>query len=179
MRPVQPDDAEALTPIRNQPSVMKGLHRQNYVTVESLRKTIETACNDAAMGLHYGCVITRRQDGRIIGLVELDNINLFAGSAQLTAWLDEAERRKHYGSEASKAMIDWGFRDLGVERIEVWVLADNAASLAAMKSYPGFVPRKDRVFIRNSAGEEKEVVVLDFAKTNWPPSPEVDSVMSP
>jgi len=66
---------------------------------------------------------------RLLGSVGLNRIDRVAGSANLGYWIGEAHRGRGLATRAAAWAADYGFRELGLERIEIRVLPHNAASL--------------------------------------------------
>ncbi|GGA46703.1 GNAT family N-acetyltransferase [Paenibacillus physcomitrellae] len=106
----------------------------SYYTLEAQRRLL----TEEAENMEYGQLFklwfrTRGDHGRIIGSAALSNIvrGSFL-SCHLGYKLDEEERNKGYMTEALQAMIDYGFRELGLHRIEANIMPRNAASLAVV-----------------------------------------------
>lgn len=76
-------------------------------------------------GTAYCWAITLKDSGALIGRIDLLG-NSFA------YMLGESYWNKGYGTEAVKAVFDFGFRELGLEEIEADHFADNPASGAVM-----------------------------------------------
>ena len=79
---------------------------------------------------HLARMIER--DGRTVGNTWLGNIDRANASATLGIVMGESTSRgQGVGTEVLRQMIDIGFHDLQLERIELWVLADNARAIRA------------------------------------------------
>jgi len=65
----------------------------------------------------------------LLGCVGLNRIARAARSANLGYWIGEAHRGRGLATTAAAEAAAFGFRELGLERIEVRVLPHNAASL--------------------------------------------------
>jgi RimJ/RimL family protein N-acetyltransferase len=71
-------------------------------------------------------------DGRTVGNTWLANIDRDNASATLGIVMGEATSRgRGVGTEVLRQMVDMGFDRLGLERIELWVLADNMRAIRA------------------------------------------------
>lgn len=76
-------------------------------------------------------VFTR--DGDLVGsmgLVRLGQLRTAEHQAELGYWTAKEQRRRGYTVEAARAVIDWAFGDLGVERLEWYAEAGNTGSRA-------------------------------------------------
>lgn len=65
-----------------------------------------------------------------MGLVRLFELHTPEHQAELGFWTVKEQRRKGYTAEAGRAVIDWAFTALGVERLEWAAEAGNVASRA-------------------------------------------------
>ena len=76
----------------------------------------------------FQLAITLREDGRLIGNCgirrKLDN----EWEAELGYELSPQFWGHGYATEAARAMVNFGFRELGLQRISSWCIADNVAS---------------------------------------------------
>lgn len=66
---------------------------------------------------------------RLLGCVGLNRIDPAARSANLGYWVGEAHRGRGLATRAAAWTADYGFRELGLARIEIRALPQNAASL--------------------------------------------------
>ena len=83
-----------------------------------------------AEGLVVG--IASRADGRLLGLCGLDAPSGVGHQAELGLFIgDPADWNKGYGTEATKLLVGYGFRALGLERIRLEVHDDHAAAIRA------------------------------------------------
>ena len=78
-------------------------------------------------------------DGRLIGTCQLHTIHPVHRSAELQIRIGNPTDRGHgYGGEALRLLLDHGFQDLNLHRIDLHVLASNAVAIAAYKK-AGFI----------------------------------------
>ena len=72
-------------------------------------------------------VICRLNDGRAMGSIDLHALDLTNGGAGLGIYIgDPADTSQGYGSDAIRALLDFGFGELRLERIWLDVYQDNA-----------------------------------------------------
>lgn len=81
----------------------------------------------------YDLAVVVAAEGRLIGRCGLGLGDAEPGEAMLWYTLHRAEWGRGYGTEAAGAVVDWGFRELGLHRI--WADCDpaNAASFRVLE----------------------------------------------
>lgn len=65
----------------------------------------------------------------LLGCVGLNQLDRDARSANLGYWIGERHRGRGLATQAAAWTADWGFRELGLARIEILVLPHNVPSL--------------------------------------------------
>ncbi|MFJ2368805.1 GNAT family N-acetyltransferase [Microbacterium sp. NPDC087665] len=75
-------------------------------------------------------------DGELVGSIGLHRITEHpaGGHAELGYWVAASARGKGYVVEASRAVIDWGFAELGLARIAWRAVVGNVASARAARA---------------------------------------------
>lgn len=104
------------------------------------------------------CAIVTQECDEIIGLVSLTDINFINRSATLHIMIGNEAQGKGAGTFAVRAMCNHAFRNYGLHRIELDVLADNARARHVYEKC-GFIQEGVR---RNSVfknGEFKDMVL--------------------
>ena len=76
--------------------------------------------------------ITRKEDDRVIGTCGYVLLHRHRG--EIGYDLSRSEWRKGIMTEALDAMVDFGFRDMGLQRIEALVLPENVASAHLLRT---------------------------------------------
>jgi [ribosomal protein S5]-alanine N-acetyltransferase len=106
-----------------------------------------------------------KSDGRAIGSIRLFEIHAIHKRAELSLlFYDKREWGKGYGTESVKAIVEYGFRDLGLHRIVADYYATNKGS-ATMFSKAGFEIEgifKDHFYV----GDGKYVDSVRIASVN-------------
>ena len=137
LRPLTRADAEPLFAVYSDPEVMRYWNTPPHPSVEHTRKllgALEREFADRSV-LQWG--VERTSDRELVGCV-----TLMPAARQPRAEIGYILGREHWGKgyagEAQRAAIDFGFSELGLERIEADVHPDNAASLRSLERL-GFV----------------------------------------
>jgi RimJ/RimL family protein N-acetyltransferase len=111
--------------------------------------------------------VVRADDGALLGLTALTSIDTVNRCAELHLFIGAPEtRRRGYGRAATLALLAHGFGDLGLHRIELRVLADNAPARALYHAC-GFVEEGIK---RDAAFKNGRFVDVVLMATLAPPS---------
>lgn len=122
-----------------------------------------------SQGRDYQLLITLKPGGTVIGQVGLRVDTPFEPverSAELGYWLAEAHWGHGYGPEAAGAMVDFGFRCLGLDRVRATCLPDNHRSLAVLTGL-GMRPEGKTRLHFVARGATLEVLELGLDQAAW------------
>lgn len=136
--------------------------RQNFIfrglfTVKGHEKWIETMVNT---GKVIQFIILRRADDTPVGSVYLRDIDRSHRKAEYGIFIGEEDALgKGYGTQTAQMMIEYAFREVGIHKLMLRVLAENER---AIRSYEkaGFVREaylKDEVFLD---GRYRDVIYM-------------------
>ncbi len=91
--------------------------------------------NRARPRLAYNLAIVRRVDDHLIGWIGIGPSSRYpqAGELGLGYMLHRAAWGQGYATEAVQAIVDFGFRALGGQRISAWCYAANGASARVLE----------------------------------------------
>lgn len=84
-------------------------------------------------GGYYDWAVVEKESGRMIGTCGFARLDERHGVGEIGYVLNRAFRQKGYASEAASAVIEFGFRRLGLNRIEGRYMAENEASRRVME----------------------------------------------
>jgi putative acetyltransferase len=132
LRAAEPEDAEAITALMNQPCVRHGTLRTPFTTPEENQHLV--APNDAVKS------IVAVVDGVAVGIGVLQpgrNRRAHCGDIQLIA-VHDAYARRGIATALLAALIDLADNWLNLQRLSLIVIADNAAAVALYQRF-GFV----------------------------------------
>lgn len=131
LRQMSPDDAEAFFRIQTDPQVMRYTHETPPGSVEELRRfMVEYPDFDRVGYGRWGCYL--KETGELIGfsglkfVEELDATDL--GYRFLPRYWGQG-----LATEAGVASLRHGFEEIGLERIDGFVLPDNAGSIRVLE----------------------------------------------
>jgi RimJ/RimL family protein N-acetyltransferase len=102
-------------------------------------------------------------DGKPIGRIDYEDVNVRAGSASLGILIGEADARgKGYGPDAIRALLVHLFRDRNLNRVELTVLTWNERAIRAYRRV-GFVGEgvlRDHRFVNGHYVDEIQMSIL-------------------
>ncbi len=81
-----------------------------------------------AAGTVLALAIQGRDDGRALGNVNLAGFADDGRAAEIGYWLVPAARGRGLATAAVRLLVDWGFENLGLERVEFAILPENLDS---------------------------------------------------
>jgi [ribosomal protein S5]-alanine N-acetyltransferase len=85
-----------------------------------------------AAGETVALAVTRRDDGVLVGAIEL-RPDRAVRRAEMGYWIGRPFWGQGFATEAAAALLDWGFRELGLRRLHADTFAHNAASAAVLR----------------------------------------------
>ncbi|WP_031224084.1 GNAT family N-acetyltransferase [Streptomyces roseochromogenus] len=74
-----------------------------------------------------------RLDGTLVGAVILRRMDVPQGTAEAGCWLEPDAVGRGLVTRAARLLIDWAIRERGIHRVEWWVSAGNAPSIAVAR----------------------------------------------
>jgi 8-oxo-dGTP diphosphatase len=171
LRPLEPEDAPAVTRLVNDYSVAGNLARVPFPYRDGLAlEWIAATRAQIARGEAYHLAVTR--DGALVGCAGLTLKR--NGPTELGYWIG----RKHWGEglarEAAGALCDWAERSLGITAFEASALLDNLASQAVLRAI-GFVETGEGT--QPFLSRNRAMPVKLYARTARPPA--VEAVPKP
>lgn len=102
-----------------------------------------------------------KKSGRFIGNVDFDNIT--SNNAEIGIVINEEFQNNHYGWEALKRFIDYGFSDLKLEEIYLGVYSNNDRAVHLYEKL-GFRPYKVDKNIAIINGENVDTIYMKLHK---------------
>ena len=131
LRAVTMDDAQAIFQYSSNDNVSRYVLWETHQTLEDTQAFIEMALESYDMQefYHWGM----EYNGQLIGTIDYVGINEFSGMGEIGYVLSEDYWNKGLVTEAAKRIIDFGFDELGLVRIQARCIAENIASSRVME----------------------------------------------
>ena len=162
LREIQRQDMKAINSWRNNEEIISTLGAPfRFINQEVDEKWFEQYMLQRANTVR--CAITTKENDEILGIVSLVEIDFINRSALFHIMVGEDGQNKGVGTFAVKAMIEHGFKNYGLHRIELHVLADNKRAQHVYEKC-GFVQegvRRQAVF---KNGQFKDMLVYSVIK---------------
>jgi RimJ/RimL family protein N-acetyltransferase len=171
LRPFNDSDANALFALHSNATVLR--YWDAPLWSERLRaERFITACREIAeAGTGTRLAVDRVSDGAFIGWCSLTRWNPDYRSASMGYCLDDAAWGHGYATEAARALLQWAFDTLEMNRVQAETDTRNAASARVLEKL-GFVRegtlREDCVV----NGEVSDSWVYGLIRREWQPSSE-------
>ncbi len=84
-------------------------------------------------GTTLSLAITRNDTGELVGAVSLMQINDEHGHAELGYWIGKPFWQQGLATEAARAVVEFGFAQLGLDKIHAHCLAGNSGSVRVLE----------------------------------------------
>lgn len=115
----------------------------------------------------YHFVICRLTDGEPIGTVGLHDLDLVNGNAEFGIMIGvKSEWNKGFGTDALRAISDFGFGELRLERIELEVYAGNARGRRSYEK-AGFTLEGTLRRRHFAQGRYEDVLIMSLLREEW------------
>lgn len=101
-------------------------------TISDLERFIESCRHQYSEKTGFSCLIWH-QDA-IVGIVHLRECDASNKKAMIGYWVGEEYRGRAFAKKATRAIVDYAFKELNLNRIEIRCATDNFASQAIPKS---------------------------------------------
>ena len=133
IRPIQLGDTEKIVKWRNNPKVKKQLYTQSDLTLEQHNNYFQSKILTGEVK-QFIIVVDDDNKELEVGTTFLKSIDNYSHKAEFGIFIGEdTSRVKGYGSQATKLTLDYGFKELGLNRVYLTVLADNSIAINAYK----------------------------------------------
>jgi RimJ/RimL family protein N-acetyltransferase len=177
LRPLEERDVDAVTAACQDPEILRWIplpepyereHAEQFVLGVSV-----LGWRDDTM---YNFGVFTKEGGALVGSMGLVRIGLLhtpERQAELGFWTSKEQRGRGYTVEAARAVTEWAFTGLGVERLEWVAQVDNEGSLAVARRL-GFVEegvQRARIVHRGIRRDARVAALLpsDWGRTSATP----------
>ena len=168
LRPFEASDAETYRRWRAdaEPMALAGWHERAPLSLAQVERRIARIADDQGKEV-YTFLICLVEDERPIGEVMLTDLDYANGSASLGIVIGEPDEwGKGYGTDAVRALVDFGFAELRLERIWLEVATDNPR---AERSYTkaGFTREATLRHDRWEGGRYTDGHIMSILRDEW------------
>jgi len=169
LRPFASADADALFALHSNADVLRYWDAPPWSAPARAERFIATCRQIAEEGSGARLAIDRGSDGAFLGWCGLTRWNPDYRSASLGYCLDDAAWGHGYATEAGRALLQWAYDTLDLNRVQAEADTRNAASARVLEKL-GFVRegtlREDCIV----NGEVSDTWVYGLIKRQWRPS---------
>ena len=168
LRPLRSDDYQHLLPF-----ALNERDTWHYSLVraageDGLRNYIEIALAGKAKGTEFPFIVFNKTTNEYAGSTRYYDINLPFKTLQLGyTWYGERFRGTGLNKRCKYLLLQFAFEKLGIERVEFRADANNARSIAAMKSIGCTVDGILRSNMPTVEGPRRDSIVLSILKEEW------------
>ncbi|UNZ19045.1 GNAT family N-acetyltransferase [Streptomyces sp. 891-h] len=169
LRPFEERDEAALAEACDDPDIQRYVPVPEPYTRKDAEEFVRTTCpagwRDDTM-YNFGLFTHGGELVGSMGLVRLELLRTAERQAELGFWTARAHRRKGYTAEAGRAVVEWAFTALGVERLE-WVAQVENAGSHAVALRLGFVDegiQRARIVHR---GTRRDARIAALLPSDW------------
>ena len=138
LRPLVPTDADALFALKSDAEVQRYGSHVPWTALQQAVDYIERDRQGMAEGQHAQLAVVHREDGAVLGTCTLHALDAQCRRADVGYALLPSAWGRGYANEAVTALLDWGFAQLQLNRVEADIDPRNAASARALERL-GFV----------------------------------------
>lgn len=114
----------------------------------------------------YELGIFDNEEDTFIGVIALENINFECQNSEIGYWIVKDFWKKGYASEACKLIIEYAFKELGLNRLYANLQKENTASLALLTSLGFQVEGLLRKHVMNK-GEFVDRYICGLLRDDW------------
>ncbi len=151
------DDAEMLCVICLDPELRRS-GVSAYADVGEAGSAIEAWQNDPETR-----AVVRKKDNRLIGFIQLGDMNRYAGYKELEYAIAADCRGKGYATEAVTAMLGYAFSKREIKVVAAWVRSFNRKSVRVLEKC-GFVHEGT---LRKHARDGSDTLCYSMLKDEW------------
>ncbi|MFJ6207947.1 GNAT family N-acetyltransferase [Lysinibacillus sp. NPDC092081] len=131
LRPISPQDLEAMFDYASCESVARYVTWQVHTSIEDTRAFMALILDGYQQGNHLFWGIEFEQ--KLVGTIDFVSVNETHKFAEIGYVLSEAYWNKGITTEAAKKLIDFGFNELGLVRIQARCFEENIGSQKVME----------------------------------------------
>ncbi len=132
LREIMPDDAPAIYRLFSDDQVTRYYDLTTYTALSQAEELVDFFDESFELERAIRWGLERKSDGALLGTCGYVWLRQYRG--EIGYELHSAHWRQGYMSEAIDAILDFGYTELELNRIEALVMVDNAASVGLLQS---------------------------------------------
>ena len=134
LRDFVPDDWPAVLAYQQHPDYLR-YYPWTGRTEDAVRAFIQIFIDEQAVRprRRFQLSVTLRESGELIGNAGIRRKPEYDWEADIGYELTPAQWGHGYATEAARALVDHGFREMGLHRVSSWCIADNRASARVLQ----------------------------------------------
>jgi len=165
LRPFTLDDEAAVFALASDPEVSRFVRFEAHRTPAETRAFLELFERRYRRGDPFALAIVRREDDRLIGSCGFVSQAPERRSVEIGYWLGKRYWGKSYAVEAARALMCFGFEQMGLERIEAKCFVGNYAGQRVIEKLGMKFERTDRSEMIK--GRHPELRLYGISKQEW------------
>lgn len=128
LRPIEPEDADTFWRWHRDPDVTRWLAHDYEESLAQIRNRFTARPVNSYSSAAFA--VEALADNTLIGAATLRDATPETALAELDVYLGEERYRGHgYGTDAMRTICRYGFEDMRLHSIRLWVVADNDAAI--------------------------------------------------
>ncbi|WP_251128080.1 GNAT family N-acetyltransferase [Exiguobacterium sp. s48] len=168
LRKVRKDEAQTifnhwLSDDRVMDNLIKGAHQSVSETISRVNEVVESY--DSLEFCYWG--IELKTTGQLIGSIDLFNFDSMTENCEVGYTIGYSWWNRGYGTEALKAVIDFGFKRMNIHKISAAHNLDNPASGIIMKKNGMVQEGIVRHMIRNAKNQYKDCAIYGLLQEDY------------
>ena len=152
LRAMHPIDAEDMYDYARREDVTEFLLWSPHPDVRYTKQYLSYIQNRYTLGDFYDWAVIDRESRRMIGTCGFTAIDTVNNSAEIGYVLNPDFKGRGYATEVARRVMEFGFEELGLHRIEARFMEGNLASKRVMEklgmTFEGY--RRDAVYVKGS-----------------------------
>jgi RimJ/RimL family protein N-acetyltransferase/nicotinamidase-related amidase len=129
LRPFSMEDAKSvLDNWAGDEKVQKMYGEPAYKTVEEVKSLLQKYIAGYVTGYTYRWAVIEKESGECIGQIAFFLVDKFNSWGEIEYAIGKAYQGKGYATEAAKAVIDYGFKEIGFNKVQICVRPSNVKS---------------------------------------------------
>jgi len=149
------------------PEFVAHIDASPFATIEDAGRFLDHLVHEASEGKRLYWVVERQDDNVVVGTLGfLFTINPFHQTAEFGYGMDPAVWGSGVFQEAASVVIAYGFRELGLYRLQAVTRAGNRPSIRAVEKIGFRREGQLAAFYRNRDGQREDAVILGLVRND-------------